>query len=183
MTSVPRFTATQEPSSCCLELAKLHSLHIASSQMLEELHKKSCSVVGCSHAEALRNCAVTNPMLTELIRHLLFLEAAGSTPKQRGPEVVDAACRAVLRTLQLRSMAPRALRMWRGSAHLCTLSQSFLVGRRNQLTKMDQVRANGSGNATYIYIYVYYIYVYTYIYIIYMYDKGRQGSQEPGNGQ
>ena len=33
----------------------------------------------------------------------------------------------------------------------------------------DQVRANGSGNAIHIYIY--------------MCDKGRQGSQEPGNGQ
>ena len=168
---MPRFTATQEPSSCCLELAKLHSLHIASSQMLEELHKKSCSVVGCSHAEALRNCAVTNPMLTELIRHLLFLEAAGSTPKQRGPEVVDAACRAVLRTLQLRSMAPRALRMWRGSAHLCTLSQSFLVGRR--ISSQKWIRSGQMAQETlhniYIYIYIY-VYMYMYIHIcIYIY--------------
>ena len=67
------------------------------------------------------------------------------------------------------------------------------VGRRISSQKWSRTM-QGSGQGkwlrkryTYIYIHTYIcVYMCIYIYIcvyIYMYDKGRQGSQEPGNGQ
>ena len=80
---------------------------------------------------------------------------------------------------------------WIGEAkdQLCHIYRrdALSFGRKTyQLTKMDQDNAGirsgqmAQGNAIHIYIY---IHIHTYMCIQNMYDKGRQGSQEPGNGQ